>query len=343
MNVLSLFDGISCGMLALNQVGFHFDYYADNFYYASEIDKFAEQVSRKNFKQIIRLGNVKNHKDWDLNNIDLLMGGSPCQGFSIAGKGLNFEDPRSQLFFDFLHCLEDRKPTWFLFENVMMKKTIEAEITKLLGVEPITINSSLLTAQHRKRLYWTNIPNITQPEDKNILLGDIILQDGLPVTYTERRTEEAKRIRKEYKKRTGKDFCPRRAKEMIPRTDEKTGCITASLSKEHLLLSDKAMKYMDRCTKDGRNHWDFQHHSDVLDGKSRAIVANFFKGVPYSVLKDWDCIRYFHPVECERLQGIPDNYTEGISKTQRYKAIGNGWTVPVIAHILSHIPSKGGK
>lgn len=183
--------------------------------------------------------------------IDLLLGGSPCQGFSFAGKQLNFFDPRSKLFFDFVKALEALKPKYFLLENVKMKKEYEDIITQHLGVKPIEINSALVSA---------------------------------------------------------------------------------------LIHSEKALEYMDRTVKDGRTHWDFMHHSDIRNPKSSAVVANFFKGVPYNVFKDWDCIRKFHPIECERLQTLPDGYTDGLSDTQRYKCIGNGWTVDVIAHILSFIP-----
>src|SRR5690606_9310112 len=121
------------------------------------------------------------------------------------------------------------------------------------------------------------------------------------------------------------DYSPRRAKELVARTDDKSNCLTATFSnKEHLVLTAKALAYMDKTVSGGRTHWDFKHHSDVRDDKSAAVVANWFKGVPYNVLKDYDCIRAFDPIECERLQTLPDNWTEGLSPTQRYKAIGNG-------------------
>jgi len=236
--------------------------------------------------------------------IDLLLGGSPCQGFSFAGKQLNFFDPRSKLFFDFVKALEALKPKYFLLENVKMKKEYEDIITQHLGVKPIEINSALVSAQNRKRLYWTNIPGVTQPEDKGIMLKDIVLFEGKSPTL---------------------------------RTAAGGGNIP-SFVKADLIHSEKALEYMDRTVKDGRTHWDFMHHSDIRNPKSSAVVANFFKGVPYNVFKDWDCIRKFHPIECERLQTLPDGYTDGLSDTQRYKCIGNGWTVDVIAHILSFIP-----
>ena len=328
INVLSLFDGISCGQLALQRAGIPV-----NKYFASEIDTHAMKVAMNNFPNTIQLGDVKNitygekHERVGIHNsnyghfldIHLLIGGSPCQGFSFAGKQLNFEDPRSKLFFEYVRILKEirvHNPNiLFLLENVKMKKEYQDLISEQLGVQPIEINSSRVSAQNRKRLYWTNIPNVTQPEDKNILLPSI-LESGVSdrdksycldanyfkgtsleqyfskarrqVVFTERRTEEAKRIRREYQKLHKKDFSPRRSKELVPREDDKCNCITTSLTKEHILLDEV--------------------------GKFRMLT----------------------PLECERLQTLPDNYTAGISNTQRYKAIGNGWTVDVIAHILKH-------
>lgn len=172
INVLSLFDGMSCGQLGLERAGIPVDNY-----WASEIDKYAIQITQKNYPNTRQLGNVVDVKPKRPGGIDLLIGGSPCQGFSFAGKQLNFEDPRSKLFFEFVRLLEECKPRFFLLENVKMKKEYENVITELLGVEPIEINSSLVSAQMRKRLYWTNIPGVEQPKDKGILLKDII-DDG---------------------------------------------------------------------------------------------------------------------------------------------------------------------
>ena len=311
MNVLSLFDGISCGQVALNKLGIKYENY-----YACEIDKHAISITQKNFPNTVQLGDVTKIKGENLPKIDLLIGGSPCQGFSFAGKQLNFEDPRSKLFFEFVRLKKELNPKYFLLENVKMKKVYQDVITEHLGVSPIQINSSLVSAQNRVRLYWTNIPNIEQPEDKGILLPDI-LETGVvdrdksycldanywkgntlehyltksrrQIVFTERRTEEAKLIRKEYREKYGRDFCPRRSKELVPREDDKCNCLTTSLTKEHILLDES---------------------------------YNF---------------RKLTPVECERLQTLPDNYTEGISNTQRYKALGNGWTVDVISHIFKNM------
>ena len=280
MNVLSLFDGISCGRLALERSGLSIDRY-----YSSEINEYAIRIAKKNWPETIHLGPVQEVSGEVLPQIDLLIGGSPCQGFSFAGKRLNFDDPRSKLFFEFTRILRECNPRFFMLENVKMKQDCRDIISKYLGVEPIEINSALVSAQNRKRLYWTNIPNVSQPKDKGILLIDVVFSNSM----------------------------------------------------SNFTLSEKAIAYMNREVSGGRTHWDFKHHSDTENPKSAAVVANFFKGVPYNVLKHNGLIRHFYPVECERLQTLPDGYTDGVSNAQRYKAIGNGWTVDVVAHILKHI------
>jgi DNA (cytosine-5)-methyltransferase 3A len=173
MNVLSLFDGMSCGQIALNRLGIKYDKY-----FASEIDEYAIKVTQHNYPETIQIGDVLNVKGSDLPQIDLIFGGSPCQGFSFAGKRLNFDDPRSKLFFEFVRLRDELKPKYFLLENVKMKKEHEDVITEHMGVKPIRINSKLVSAQSRERLYWTNIPGIEQPEDKGILVKDIIDYSG---------------------------------------------------------------------------------------------------------------------------------------------------------------------
>jgi len=279
-----LFDGISCGQVALERAGIKI-----NTYYSSEIDRYAIQITQKNYPSTIQLGDIINI-DFSqfINKVDLIIGGSPCQDLSIAKKGgQGLEGNKSGLFWKYVESLEIIKPKYFLLENVAsMKKADKEIISNALGVEPILINSSLVSGQNRNRLYWTNIPNVQQPEDKGVLLKNVI---------------------------------------------------NKGINKNDLIHTQKALDYMSRKVSGGRNHWDFMHHSDIKNNKSSAIVANFFKGVPYNVLIDSDCIRKFDPVECERLQTLPDNYTEGISNTQRYKSIGNGWTVDVIVHILKNI------
>ena len=168
INVLSLFDGMSCGQIALNRLGIKVSKY-----YASEIDKAPIKVTQHNYPDTIQVGDVTKVKGDDLPQIDLLIGGSPCQGFSFAGKKLNFEDPRSILFFEFVRLLDECKPTYFLLENVKMKKEWQDVISDLLGVQPMRINSSKFTAAKRDRLYWTNIPNISEPIDKEISFDEI--------------------------------------------------------------------------------------------------------------------------------------------------------------------------
>ena len=187
LRVLSLFDGMSCGQLALQRLGIEVDTY-----YASEIDKYAIQVTQANFPETIQVGDVCNLKAEDYQDVDLILAGSPCQGFSFAGKQLAFDDPRSALFFEFIRLLKEIKPKYFLLENVRMKQQFQDVITEqvsacypefeggdLFGsqIKPILINSALLSAQNRQRLYWTNIPNIEQPEDKGIVLRDILEDD----------------------------------------------------------------------------------------------------------------------------------------------------------------------
>ena len=279
MNVLSLFDGMSCGQIALNRIGLKYDNY-----FASEVDKYAIQITQKNFPNTIQLGDVTKINLSDLPQIDLLIGGSPCTGFSFAGKGLNFEDPQSKLFFNFVNVLNKLKPKYFLLENVLMKKEHQNIITEYMGVEPNAINSSLVSAQNRPRLYWTNIPNVTQPNDLNLKLSDVLLSD-----------EEVK----EY---------------------------------PNLFLTEKAIGYMSRL-RNNKPRWEY--HTNPLNGKAACLTANMYKGVPYGVIKEK--MRKLHPIECERLQTVDDNYTKGVSNTQRYKMLGNGWTINVITHILKNV------
>ena len=289
INVLSTFDGISCGLVALQRAGIKV-----NQYFASEVDRYAEQISQRHHPNIIRLGTVINWRSWKLPKIDLLIGGPPCQGFSNSGSGLNFLDPRSRLFFEFadiLHFHQQTNPNLlFMLENVKMRLAWARIISGHVGVQPIEVDSALLSAQTRKRLYWTNIKGMRLPKDRGIMLRDILIPDA--------------------------DL-----RDIIP----------------SMIHTEKAVAYMNRRVADGRTHWDFEHHSNIHNDKSACITANTYKGVPYNVLVTENLIRKFHPVECERLQTLEDRYTEGVSDTQRYKTIGNGWTVDVIAHILGNM------
>lgn len=320
MNVLSLFDGMSCGQIALERAGIHVDNY-----FASEIDKYAMAVAKANYPNTKHIGSVVDVKGDDLPNIDLLIGGSPCQGFSFAGKQLNFDDPRSALFFEFVRLKKEAKPKYFLLENVNMKEEYRNIISEHLGVEPILINSSLVSAQSRARWYWTNIPNVEQPDDLGVDLADIVESGTFPVALHN--------LYGGFKEKAVRVFS---GKSPTLRTAAGGGHIPSFVT-DNLIHSEKALEYMNRTVKGGRSHWDFKHHSDIRNDKSATVVANFFKGVPYNVFKDWNVVRKFHPVECERLQTVPDNYTEGVSNTQRYKMLGNGWTVDVIAHIFKNM------
>ena len=275
-NVLSLFDGISCGRVALDKAGIKYDKY-----HASEIDPWAVKIALKNYPDTIQVGNVLDLGGDDLSDIDLIIGGSPCQSFSVAGDGTGF-DGSSKLFWEYIRLLKEVKPKYFLLENVVMKQEWQDIITEAIGVEPIKINSSLLSAQNRPRLYWTNIPNISEPDDLGLTLSDVM--------------------------------------------------VSPSMVEENLYLSDKAKAYMSR-ERNGKPRWEY--HTNQLGGKAACLTANMFKGVPYGVIKEK--MRRLTPIECERLQTLPDNYTEGVSNTQRYKMIGNGWTADVIAHIFKNI------
>ena len=280
MNVLSLFDGISCGRLALERAGIPVTNY-----YASEIDKYALQIANKNYPANIQLGDVLNIKGSTLPKIDLLIGGSPCQGFSISGKRLNFDDPRSKLFFEFVRLLKECKPKWFLLENVKMKKEWQDIISEHLGVQPIEINSALVSAQNRKRLYWTNIPGIEQPCDKGILLKDILLDKNDPLLEIE-----------------------------VP--------------------TQARLNYISRRASKG---WVKQIYNTVNTEKAACLTAVCYKTMKEYVYKDIHGYRFLDCIELERLQTLPDRYTEGVSKSQRRKALGNAWTVDVVAHIFSYI------
>lgn len=303
INVLSLFDGISCGQVALERAGIKVDNY-----FASEIDKNAIKVTQNNYPNTIQLGDVSDINGEKLPKIDLLIGGSPCQGFSFAGKQLNFSDPRSKLFFDFVRLLKECNPKYFLLENVKMKKEYQDVISQHLGVEPIEINSALVSAQNRKRLYWTNIPNITQPDDKKVMLKDILL----PETYTEY---------------------------------DKSYALTASYNGAVLWNSiTKCQRTMVwnkpiRVGAFGKGGQGQRVYS--IDGKSITLSAQGGGwGAKTGLYLIKDCARKLEPIECERLQTLPDNYTKGVSKNERRKCLGNGWTVDVIAHILKGISKE---
>lgn len=299
MNVLSLFDGISCGQIALNRAGIHYDNY-----YASEIDSHAKRVTMTNYPKTIQLGDVTKliYEDQSFVNreyvevcgykgnftsmsipceqIDFLMGGSPCQGFSFAGKQLNFNDPRSRLFFEFVRLLRETKPKYFLLENVMMKQEYQDIISEHLGVRPILIDSNIVSAQNRKRLYWTNIPIEGLPTDKNIRLDDII---------------------------------------------DKT-------------LTLKPVTNWKKYSKGAVAQYIDPYNRKPINGqKSTTLRTNINNGNMWVLNGDGNGYRNLTVKECEKLQTIPEGYTISVSDSQAKKLIGNGWTVDIISYICNFI------
>lgn len=314
MNVLSLFDGMSGAMAALQSLGIK-----PTNYYACEIDKYSEAVSRFHYPDIIRLGDVRRVSFVGLPKIDLLVAGFPCQSFSFAGQQLNFNDPRGKLFFEVVRLLQELQPKFFILENVIMKKDIEAEINKLVGVKPVVINSALLSAQNRKRNYWVGgykdggvyQIDIQQPNNKGILLKDII-ENG-----------ESDR--------------------------DKSLTITtrvAGATKDRYL--NKSMHQMIKVGNAGITNRRRDDAVYSIHGKSPTLMA-MSGGQKEPKISTYNVTwRKLTPVECERLQTFPDDYTKYgvnnrgnqiiISNSQRYKMLGNGFTRDVIAHIIQHIP-----
>lgn len=254
---------------------------------------------------------VADHNSYTANNAIV----HNCQGFSFAGKQLNFDDPRSRLFFEYVRLLDETGARHFLLENVKMKKEFQDVITIMLGVDPIEINSALVSAQNRKRLYWTNIPDVGQPEDRGIFLKDIIL-DGEAVK------EKSQTILATIHKENAKSMHKR----------DKHGLLVYQFPHGGSVGGVRELEKAPTLSQQWHNNYFKLIDSDKA---SAAVVANFFKGIPYNALKDWNCIRKFHPVECERLQTVPDGYTAHVSDTQRYRMLGNGWTVDVVAYIFS--------
>jgi len=386
MNVLSLFDGMSCGRIALDQL----EIKVDN-YYACEIDKYAMQVSQANYPEIIQLGDVCDVKSEDLPKIDLILAGSPCQGFSFAGKQLAFDDPRSALFFEFIRLLKECKPKYFLLENVRMKKEYLQVISEQVsacypeipfGIEPTMICSSLVSAQSRKRYYWTNIPNVTQPEQKGIVLRDIletrVNQDRLSGMTNQ--DNKAYCLTTTYPCARPQRSMDKSEKSMIPVEDTvpySTTLIYDSKDKSHspiqvgiatdinghdilkrVYSEDGKSPTVNTCQggnrepkvlagayrarsidKDGnRVSWKEVKPQQMLelrrDEKSNTVTSVQKDNV---LTQDEVYWRKLTPLECERLQTVPDNYTNHVSNSQRFKMLGNGWTIEVIKHIFKNM------
>lgn len=260
LRVVSLFDGIACGRLALRNIGVPVESYM-----ASEIDPNAIKVAKANFPDIQHVGDVTKLSIPE-GTCDLLMAGSPCQGFSLAGKKLNFDDPRSKLFFEFVRILKECKPKYFFLENNRMKKEHEDIITEILGVQPLKVNAARLSAQNRPRLFWTNIPNAGVPADMGVMLESIIgPYEGIWV---------------------------------YPRGFNEGG----------------VQSYKGKCPTITISSWE-HNFMPVVNGVKRKFTIN----------------------EVEAIQGLPKDYTltEGVSPSQRFKRVGNGWSIPVIEYLFS--------
>lgn len=312
MKVLSLFDGISCGCLALRRAGIPIETY-----YASEIDKTCIKVSQKHFPNIIQLGDVNNWRTWDIpwKDIDLVMGGFCCQSFSSSGKGKGFMDARGRLFFCFSDIVKHlRKETkgkvLFLGENVRMRDEHRRVITEELGVEPVEIDSALVSAQTRHRLYWCNW-SVEMPKDKHISLDDILEHDkgwnpeairGRYIgTIVGRRIGEDGH-RKDYDKNVKITQCLEVRRDKNTVSIKKSNCLT-TVMKDNVISSLPPGRYL--------NAFDLK-----------------------------DKFRYLTPVEICRLQTLPDDYLDGIAPNTAMSLAGNGWTVDVIAHLLRSIERK---
>lgn len=287
MNVLSLFDGISCGMVALERAGIKVDNY-----YASEIDKWAIEISKNNYPEIVQIGDIlkiKNKELFLLPKIDMVIGGSPCQDISNLSKNQEgLAGKKSGLFFEYLRILRwikknNNKDVLFLLENVVGKRESRDEISKLLKVEPIKINSALVSGQSRNRLYWTNIFGVEQPKDRKIILKDI-LEKNISENITEGR-------KKWFYSPNGQ-----------------------------------------RC---------IQKHLCTLDGiKAQCLTVRSEPGWNSNYISVNEGIRKLTEIEYERLQTLPDNYTNHVPSMKRYMSIGNSWTVDVIAHIFSYLSEE---
>lgn len=362
ITVLSLFDGMSCWRLALERARIPVASY-----YASEIDKYAIQVSKKNYPDIFHTSSVEDisyYKWWliywfalwaekEIWSVDLIIGGSPCQWFSNAGKGLNFSDSRSKLFFEFVRILNEAKPRYFLLENVKMKKERQNIISEhLFGIQPVEIDSALVSAQRRKRLYRVGKRNedwsysqvvIKQPKDKGILLKDILEQEvDLKFYLTAKQWVGLQKYESNWRLSPTDGKCHtlstmqwglRQPKiYQLPRGNNpwglkegKSPTLSSNCWEHNNFL---AVAQRGRYAEDGSVQQQFEVNPS---GKANCLTSVQKDSL---VLENRINIRRLTPIECERLQTLPDNYTEGVSNSQRYKMLGNGWTVDVIAHIF---------
>lgn len=376
INVLSAFDGMSCGQIALERAGIAVDNY-----FASEIDPYAIKITQKNYPKTVQLGSITEWRKWNLPKIHAVIGGSPCQGFSIAGGRAEFNDPRSRLFLNFADILRHYKPEVLLLENVRMSQQSEDIISCMLGeiypecikqgqlfkqgrLEPILINSALVSAQNRERLYWTNIPNVCQPEDKGILLKDIVESGPVVRGVSDKLVKfiiNKKGVPSEDLNRKSKCFTAGARSggshsdmDLIPviqgaalrsqvtkdgikfflniREDEKNNCVVGSFPNK-----------LNGCVQIGEA--DIKGKDSIkrvysTEAKGPTLTAICGGHQEPKISQDNITWRKLTPLECERLQTVSDGYTEGVSNSRRYHALGNGWTVDVIAHIFSFLPKE---
>ena len=321
MNILSLFDGMSCGRLALDRLGIKVDKY-----YASEIDKYAIQVSSANYPDIIQIGDVCNVKGEDYPDIDLVLAGSPCQGFSFAGNQLAFDDPRSALFFEFVRILKEVKPKYFLLENVKMKKEFLDVISEQVGVEPILINSALVSAQNRLRYYWTNIPGVEQPEDRGIVLRDI-----LETEPDEKYDISEAKVDRVLNAKRGKGY-------FYNEDSEKIGTVIAGYHKEptdgSYIEQHKPVKHTERNRR----------HLKMPDEKSLCMTATMYKGagnngmtlVPMKPIKVGMAVEEVkvrkHEVDLEKLQQLLREAKANVKKTNKQIAEETDLPITKVEH-----------
>ena len=337
-------------------------------YYASEIDKYPIKVTQANFPNTIQLGDIQDIQPYQWQqSTDILVGGSPCQGFSFAGKQLNFADERSKLFFEFVRLRDKLKPKYFLLENVVMKKEYQDVISSYLGVQPLMLNSSLFTAQNRKRLYWTNFPIDCDIQDKEIVLQDILEEDGIACKEMTNANGKSHCLTATYNGAVWWNSIQRKQRTMV-------GCIEVGHAEEYAhykheqakrvyhqegksptLLTmqggNREPKVATYSTKGGRivnrrldengtrkdNQLDLPFTTQIevrQDDKTNCLTTVQKDNVIVKGMT-W---RKLTPLECERLQGLPDNYTNHVSKPQRYKMLGNGFNIPTISHIIKDLP-----